>query len=103
MVTTDLLNTTLADLKGPIEHTFAQKALLHKALVERGRVSSDRGTLIERTIMGGSPAQATGIFGGGETLNLTRTEHVQLGDADRHHEAVHLQLDLAALWLRFCD
>ena len=76
-ITTDLLNTTLADLKGPLEHTFEAKSPMHDLLQKRGKVSSERGQLIERTIMGGSVAQGVGIFTGTELIPGGRTEQTK--------------------------
>ncbi len=76
-ITTDLLNTTLADLKGPLEHTFEAKSPLHDLLQKRGKVSTERGQIIERTIMGGSVAQGKGIVLGTETIPGGRTEQTK--------------------------
>lgn len=91
-VTTDILNTVLADLKGPVEHSLAQKSVAHKLLVSRGKVSTERGSLIERVIMGGSPAQGTGIYGSGETLNLTRTEQTHKIQLQTHRVVVPISI-----------
>lgn len=76
-ITTDLLNTTLADLKGPLEHTLEAKAPLHDLLQKRGNVSSEKGQIIERVIMGGSVAQGKGIVLGTETIPGGRTEQTK--------------------------
>ena len=91
-VTTDIVNTVLADLKGPVEHTLAQKSIAHKMLVARGKVSSERGSLIERVIMGGSPSQGTGIYGTGETLNLTRTEQTKKIQLQTHRVVIPISI-----------
>jgi hypothetical protein len=91
-VSTDLVNTTLADLKGPIEHAFEQKSPMYDLLQKKGRVSTERGTLIERAIMGGSPAQGTGIFGGGETLNMGRTEQTKKIQLQTHRVVVPINI-----------
>jgi len=71
-VSVELLNTTLADLKGPLVSAFLQNVPTYRALEKKGRITADGGTLIERPIMSGSPARGTGIFNGDETLDMTR-------------------------------
>lgn len=87
-VTTDLLNSTLADLQGPLDMTFAVKTTIYKDLFEKGKVSSVRGTLIERPIMAGAPSSGTGVFGGGETLDLGRTENTHKIQVQTHRIVV---------------
>lgn len=91
-VNVDLLNTTLADLKGPIEHTLEEKSPIHDLLVKSGRVSTDKGILIERTIMGGSPAQGTGIFNGGEILDMGRTEQTHKIQLQTHRAVIPINI-----------
>lgn len=83
-VSTELLNTTLADLKGPLVNAFAQETPLIAHLEKKGQVSTEKGTYIERSIMGGSPAKATGIYGGGETLSTVRTEQTKKYQVEPH-------------------
>jgi hypothetical protein len=87
-----LLNSTLQDLKSPIEHTFEQKTPMYAWLEKRGRVSTDKGIYIQRTIMGGSPAQGTGIYGGGETLNMNRTEQTKSISVDTHRVVIPINI-----------
>lgn len=91
-VTVDLLNSTLADLKGPIEYTFEQKSPIHDMLSKKGKVSSDRGTLIERTIMGAAPTTGTGIFGGGETFTFARSEETHKIQLQTHRVVVPISI-----------
>ncbi len=91
------MNTTLADLKGPIDYTFQTKTPLIEMLDKRGRVSTERGTLIERVIMGGSPAQGTGIFGGGETLNMQRTEQTHKIQLQTHRIVIPINIPKKAM------
>lgn len=91
-VTNDLLNTTLVDLKGPIEHSFFQKTPAYDLIVKKGTVSSEGGTLIERPIMGGSPAQGTGIFSGGETLNMARAEKTKKVTIETHRLVIPINI-----------
>ncbi len=87
-----LLNTTLADLKGPIEHAFAQKTPLFDLLQKRSRISSEKGTLIERVIMGGSTTQGKGIFGGGETLAMGYTEQTKKIQLQTHRVVIPINI-----------
>ena len=73
-ITTDLLNTTLADLQGPIEHTFRYHADFYAWLMKRKKVSSERGQIIERPLLGSPPARGKGIVLGTETIPGGRTE-----------------------------
>ena len=91
-LTTDLINTTLADLKSPLEHTFEAKSTIHSLLEKRGKTSSDRGQLIERTIMGGSPAQGKGIFLGSETIPGGRTEQTKKIQLQTHRAVIRIDI-----------
>jgi hypothetical protein len=91
-VSTDLLNTTLQDLKGPIEQMFEQKTPLYNWLQKKGRVSTDKGIYVQRPIMGGSPAQGTGIFNGGETLNMVRVEQTKSISVQTHRAVIPINI-----------
>lgn len=92
-VTADLLNSTLADLRGPIEHTLEQKVPGADLLMKRGKISTEKGILIERTIMGGSPAQGVGISpGGGTTIPIGRTEQTKKIQVQPHRLVVAISI-----------
>lgn len=74
MAGVDVANSVLYDLRGPLEDSFAQKTPLFNYLEKRGNVSTEKAKWIEGGVMGGSSAQATGVYSGGETLDTTRTE-----------------------------
>lgn len=90
--TTDLLNTTLADLRGPIQYAFEAKSPFHDLLKKRGQMSSERGQLIERVIMGGSPAQGKGIFNGTEIIPGGRTEQTHKIQLQTHRMVVRIDI-----------
>lgn len=93
----DLLNTTLADLKGPLEHTLVQKTPLWDLLSKKGKVSTDRSHLLERPLMGGSPAQGTGVFEGGETLTIARAEKTKKITVATHRVVVPIAIPKKAM------
>lgn len=74
MAGVDLANSVLYDLRDPMQLSFQNKTPLFDYLEKRGNVSTTKARYIESGVMGGSSAQATGVYGGGETLNTTRTE-----------------------------
>lgn len=83
-VSLDVLNSTLQDLKGPLLMSFAEKTPLFRWLEKTGRTSSEKGTWIQRMLMGGSPTQMIGLYGGGETFDTTRTEQVKIIKVGTH-------------------
>lgn len=91
-VSVELLNTTLADLKGPMVSAFYQNVPTFRALEKKGRVSADGGTLIERPIMSGSPARGTGIFNGDETLDMTRYKKSQKYQVEFHRVVLPINI-----------
>jgi hypothetical protein len=76
-VSTDVLNSTLQDLKGPLLMSFEEKVPLFNWLKKASRTSSEKGTWIQRLLMGGSPTSGIALRNGGETFDTTRTEQVQ--------------------------
>jgi len=91
-VSIELLNTTLADLKGPMVSAFYQNVPTFRALEKKGRISADGGTLIERPIMSGSPARGTGIFNGDETLDMTRYKKSQKYQVEFHRVVLPINI-----------
>lgn len=83
-VSLDVLNSTLQDLKGPLLMSFNEKTPLFRWLEKTGRTSSEKGTWIQRMLMGGSPSQMIGLYNGGETFDTTRTEQVKIIKVGTH-------------------
>jgi hypothetical protein len=74
MAGVDVANSVLYDLRGPLEDSFAQKTPLFQWLEKRGNISTTKARYVEGGVMGGSSAQATGVYVGGEALDTNRTE-----------------------------
>jgi hypothetical protein len=91
-VSVELLNTTLADLKGPLVSAFLQNVPTFRALEKKGRITADGGTYIERPIMSGSPARGTGIFNGDETLDMTRYKRSKKYQVEFHRVVVPINI-----------
>lgn len=73
-LSTELLNTTLEDLRGPLVNAFKTETVVYNELAKRKRVRMEGGTTIDRLHAGAVPAQGIGVFDGGETLPVSRTE-----------------------------
>lgn len=80
MVSLDELNTTLQDLRGGWQSTFAHTNALTKRLVAKKKVSteSDGGTHIEHVLMTGSPSQGVGVANGYEVSPGVRRQKTKL-------------------------
>jgi hypothetical protein len=72
--TTELLNTTLADLGSDLVLTHAQSLPLMSKLIQMKKVNKEAvgGTYIERSFAGGSPAKGVRINNGDEVANIQR-------------------------------
>ena len=91
-VSVELLNTTLADLKGPLVSAFLQNVPTFRALEKKGRISADGGTLIERPIMSGSPARGTGIFNGDQVDKYLGRIFSQPGRTNDFRRLPHIEI-----------
>ncbi len=60
-ISTELLNSTFEDLRGPLVNSFVRSSELFEALDKKARIPMEGGTLIERTFSGGAPASGVGI------------------------------------------
>ena len=78
-VTTEQINSTLADLDKRVEHAFTRVNALWEAIYKKGRVDKAKtgGTYIEKSIMGGSPARGVGIFSGFEVASVVRSQQLR--------------------------
>lgn len=74
---TNVINTTFADFKGPLVEAWAQNIVAYDLLMRHSKVKSNGGTYIERDISGGAPASGRGIRSGNERLPLGYAERVQ--------------------------
>lgn len=92
-VSADMLNTQLSDLKGPIEHTATQAVPFYDRIVKGGAVADTvKGNYIERTIMGGSPAQGVGIITGTEPIPMSNVDKTQKIRVEPHRIVVALPI-----------
>lgn len=76
-VSTELINTTLADLKGPLEDNFTRYNELMEKLFSKKQVKFAGGTYIERPFIKGATGRAKAIRSGSELLNRVRTKQTE--------------------------
>ena len=76
-ISTELLNTTFADLRGPLVNSFVRSNELFEALNSKARMPMEGGTKIERSFSGGAPARGVGVYVGDELLNMTRRQQIR--------------------------
>ncbi len=93
-ISTEVLNTTFRQLKGPLIDTFMRRTVLLDTLFKAGRVrqSMDGGSYIERALMTGSPATGRGIYNGTELLNATRTKRTEQLQVEPHRLAAAIAI-----------
>lgn len=93
-ISTEVLNTTYRQLKGPLIDTFMRRTPLLETFMKGGRVrqSMDGGTYIERALMTGSPATGRGIYNGTELLNATRTKRTEQLQVEPHRLAAAIAI-----------
>jgi hypothetical protein len=83
-ISTEILNTTFADLRGPLVNSFIRSNELLDALMSKARMPSEGGSLIERSFAGGAPARGVGVFVGDELLNMTRRQQTKRFQVEPH-------------------
>jgi len=83
-VSSEMLNTTFADLRGPLVNAFIRNNELLDALMDKARMPMEGGTYIERSFAGGAPARGVGVFVGDELLNLTRRQQTYRYQVEPH-------------------
>lgn len=83
-ISTEVLNTTFADLRGPLINSFIRSNELLDALMSKARMPSQGGTLIERSFAGGAPSRGVGVFVGDELLNMTRRQQTKRFQVEPH-------------------
>lgn len=83
-VSLELLNSTYQDFKGPLVTTFSQNTPTRQALAKRGKISSEGGSYIERSLMTGSPSRGQGVYNGDETIDRTRYKKLNKFRVDFH-------------------
>tara|TARA_R100000234_G_scaffold33983_1_gene20044 strand:- start:15253 stop:16302 length:1050 start_codon:yes stop_codon:yes gene_type:complete len=83
-ISTELLNTTFADLRGPLVNSFVRSNELFEALNTKARMPMEGGTKIERSFSGGAPARGVGVYVGDELLNMTRRQQIRKFEVEPH-------------------
>jgi len=83
-ISTELLNTTFADLRGPLVNSFVRSNELFEALNAKARMPMEGGTKIERSFSGGAPARGVGVYVGDELLNMTRRQQIRKFEVEPH-------------------
>ena len=83
-ISNEVLNTTFADLRGPLVNSFVRSNELFEALNTKARMPMEGGSYIERSFTGGSPARGVGVYVGDELLNMTRRQQVKKFQVEPH-------------------
>lgn len=91
-ITTEVLNTTFADLRGPLVNSFVRSNELFDALMSKARMPMEGGSYIERTFTGAAPARGVGIFVGDELLNMTRRQEIRKFQVEPHRLVVAINI-----------
>ena len=91
-ISTELLNTTFADLRGPLVNSFVRSNELFEALTTKARMPMEGGTQIERSFAGGAPARGVGVYVGDELLNMTRRQQIKRFQVEPHRVVVAINI-----------
>ena len=91
-ISTELLNTTFADLRGPLVNSFVRSNELFEALTTKARMPMEGGTQIERSFAGGAPARGVGVYVGDELLNMTRRQQINRFQVEPHRIVVAVNI-----------
>ena len=91
-ISNEVLNTTFADLRGPLVNSFVRSNELFEALQSKARMPMEGGSYIERTFTGGAPARGVGVFVGDELLNMTRRKQVKRFRVEPHRLVVAINI-----------
>jgi len=91
-ISTEVLNTTFADLRGPLVNSFVRSNELFDALNDKARMPMEGGSYIERSFSGGAPARGVGVYVGDELLNMTRRQQVKKFQVEPHRLVVAINI-----------
>ena len=91
-ISTEVLNTTFSDLRGPLVNSFIQSNELWDALDKKARMPMEGGSLIERSFAGGAPARGVGVYVGDELLNMTRRQQTNRFKVEPHRLVVAINI-----------
>jgi hypothetical protein len=91
-ISTEVLNTTFADLRGPLVNSFLRSNELFEALMSKAKMPMEGGSYIERSFAGGAPARGVGIYVGDELLNMTRRQQINRYQVEPHRLVVAINI-----------
>ncbi len=91
-ISTEVLNTTFADLRGPLVNSFVRSNELYEALNSKARMPMEGGSYIERTFTGSAPARGVGVYVGDELLNMTRRQNIKKFQVEPHRLVVAINI-----------
>jgi hypothetical protein len=91
-ITTEVLNTTFADLRGPLVNSFLRSNELFDSLMSKAKMPMEGGSYIERSFAGGAPARGVGIYVGDELLNMTRRQQINRYQVEPHRLVVAINI-----------
>jgi len=91
-ITTEVLNTTFADLRGPLVNSFIHSNELFESMMSKAKMPMEGGSYIERTFSGGAPARGVGIYVGDELLNMTRRQEIRRYQVEPHRLVVAINI-----------
>ncbi len=91
-ISTEMVNTTFANLRGPMVNAFKRRTPFWKALDSKFRMPAEGGTYIERTFMGSAPARGVGMFNGDELLNMTRRQQTHRYRIEPHRLVIAVNI-----------
>ena len=91
-ISTELLNSTFADLRGPLVNSFVRSNELFEALNAKARMPMEGGTKIERSFSGGAPARGVGVYVGDELLNMTRRQQIRKFSVEPHRMVMAINI-----------
>ena len=91
-ITTEVLNTTFADLRGPLVNSFMRSSELWMMLQKKSKMPIDGGTFFERTFAGGAPARGVGVFVGDELLNMQRRQEIRRYQVEPHRLVIAINI-----------
>lgn len=92
-ISTELLNSTFEDFRGPLIMGWQQNTPIRAMLMKKGKMSGgDGGKYVERPLMTGSPARGVGMFNGDEVLDRTRYKKLKRIRVDSHRVVVSINI-----------
>jgi hypothetical protein len=91
-ISNEVLNSTFADLRGPLINSFVRSNELFEALQSKARMPMEGGSFIERTFTGAAPARGVGVFVGDELLNMTRRKEIKRFRVEPHRLVVAINI-----------